>query len=638
MISRKNIYRIIAIALVFTFVFLLILPFQPLVAVSIVATGEKTSSSKGAEVWLLSPIGSDFTSAVHSDPGWTVRDHSLVSYQQQPARIVLPMALSNDSKIVFGAHPWSGVVKIEVNGKNRQFDLYKETPGVVEVRLASISTSPIAMDRVMTLISLVPTFSAAFIIFASLAAILLLRTPGERSEEVKAPDWIRFVYYGIPSICIYLFVHLAFWPGQMSSDSLDQWLQATTWQHVSDAHPIFSTLLHRLAYLIYPKPELAVAIQYIGYSLATGLILNEFRLWGMNTRLIGFVAVLFPLFPPNFLIVTTLWKDVPFATGMLLLAYFGIRAVRLNFNLTKGTLSGLALASFLVLATRHNGILITVPFCILLLVLARESSMKRMLGFVIAIQLIALVALKTIVLTSLNADPVPPYYRSIYALHVLGAAISADARFSPKEVSILSKVMPLEKWKEGYDCRSVGGLFWSKYVSYATLASESAALNRLALSTAIQNPAIILNHQLCLTSVIWRIQPKFDETIGISPLGIDQIGLAHDQGLAIESKLPRLRAVIIGVHDKYLARSASFNRAAIFILFGIFMAIVAVTAIEKRSWIIFAPGILNSVSLALLIPAPDYRYLWPSIVGSLLMIIFAIFVQRGRNINSCIAP
>ncbi len=635
MISRKNLYHVILISIVFSSFFLLILPFQPTVAVSIAATGEKNTLSKGTEVWLQIPARSGgFNSTVLGDQGWTMQDRQLVSAKHQPAKLALQLPLSSDSKIVFGMHPWSGIVEVEVNGQNQKFDLYKESPGAIELRLDSLSTSPIAIDKVATFFSLAKTFGVTGFLFASLAAILLARLPENRAQEVNSSDCVRAVYYAVPSILIYLTVHLAFWPGQMSPDSLDQWHQAATGQNLNDAHPIFSTLLIRFAYLVYPSPGLAVAFQYTAYALATGLILNEFRRWGVKTWLIGLIALLFPLFPANFLIVTTLWKDVPFATGMLLLAFFGIRAVRLNFQLTKLDFIGLALACILVLSTRHYGILITIPFCIALFVVARHSSVRWIFAVVASIQFVAFLALKTIVLSSVGASPTPPQYHSIHALHVLGAMISNEARFSPDEVAVISRIMPLEKWREGYDCRSVGGLFASKYASAKSLASESAALNLLAINVAIKNPAIFFHHRLCVTSVIWRIQPMFNERIPISPLGIEQIDLAYQQNLATASKLPELQTVIKEIHRKYLEISAPSNRAAGFLLVGIFMALMAVIRIERRSWIVLAPSILNCVALTVLIPAPDYRYLWPSIIGALLMTIFALFAYRSYNFKS----
>ena len=205
-----------------------------------------------------------------------------------------------------------------------------------------------------------------------------------------------------------------------------------------------------------------------------------------------------------------------------------------------------------MLATRHYGILITIPFCIALFFAARQSSVRWVFAVVVSIQCVAFLALKTVVLSSVGASPTPPKYHSIHALHVLGAMIRNEAHFSPDEVAVLGRIMPLEKWREGYDCRSVGGLFASKYASVKSLASESAALNRLAVNATIRNPAIFFRHRLCVTSVIWRIQPMFNETIPISPLGIEQIGLAYQQNLATASKLPELRAVVKEIHDKYL--------------------------------------------------------------------------------------
>jgi hypothetical protein len=112
------------------------------VTLEIVATGERNPESKSAEVWIQSlqgkPAAAILGEAAQDNRGWEVRDPVLVSYQFQPARLVVDMFIAGGSKIAFGKHPYSGKVRLVIDGRTSEYDLYSPMGSGLEVALDAL--------------------------------------------------------------------------------------------------------------------------------------------------------------------------------------------------------------------------------------------------------------------------------------------------------------------------------------------------------------------------------------------------------------------------------------------------------------------------------------------------------------------
>ena len=102
-------------------------------SVKIVATGQKSATSQGSEVWvygLFAPDGRCVVPATEfsKEGDWEVREGALVSRHRQPATLTWEGLGARDLQLRILSHPSSGIAKVAWNGGEQEVDLYA-TPG-----------------------------------------------------------------------------------------------------------------------------------------------------------------------------------------------------------------------------------------------------------------------------------------------------------------------------------------------------------------------------------------------------------------------------------------------------------------------------------------------------------------------------
>ncbi|MBI4921942.1 MAG: hypothetical protein HY834_09355 [Devosia nanyangense] len=437
----------------------------------------------------------------------------------------------------------------------------------------------------------------------------------EISGSKPIPAWLLM----LPIAAASFVVHLSFWPGQMSPDSIYQWRQLTTGQ-LQDAHPFLSTLLYSIPFAVLPHPAFVIAVQYVVFAWAAAVFLREVGRAGVPAPVVVLATLIFAVFPPNALISTTMWKDVPYCIGLLLLSAAALRLVLGRFRITAGLALWLMLSGALVVGTRHNGVLTIVPFFIIVALVAPAGFRRPFLWMTLG-QIAFFVAIKTVLLTILSVAPVPDAYKPIFSLPLIGAMIANGDPISADDMAIVQQVMPLEAWRSGYRCDSVDRLFWNPEISQGPLVQNAMALDLIAVRWVAAHPLGFVSHQLCMTRILWDPLPRPDERVAVSPRKISNLPVADELGLHSDPLLPSMRAALVGFYGRFLARSAVYNRPATFIWLGLAFAALLSRFWIPRLWVVFCPALLNCVGLAPLILSQDYRYAWPSEAVAVIFIV-----------------
>jgi len=433
------------------------------------------------------------------------------------------------------------------------------------------------------------------------------------------------IAFAIPGILIYLVVHLAFWPAQMSPDSLDQWQQLLTWDF-EDTHPVSGTLLNWMFYRIVPSPAFVVFAHYTLFALATGYFLTELRRWGVALPILMAAAVLFPLFPPNFLTVTTLWKDVPFATALIVLTALCIRAARFSFILPVPVWAAMGAAGIALVLLRHNGVIVATG---VFLVLCFVQPARMPAATLAAVQIVAFVLSKTLLLTSLSAAPQSAQLRSIIALPMLAAMVRSDVHLSAEQEQTILAIAPLDAWKS-IPCGNVVPFYFDDpRVSHAGI--EPDKVFATAGSLAIQHPSIALQQELCMTELFWRPWARSHDQVADTPLEITQNALAAQLKLTTQSKIPGLANWLRWFHGRYFNGKGPFNRPALYLLVGLIATVRLTIVADRLLWVAWLPAGMNCASLVLLIQSQEYRFVWPSVAASLLIVVFAAGIEASRR-------
>ena len=440
------------------------------------------------------------------------------------------------------------------------------------------------------------------------------------------------IAFAIPGCIIYCIVHLAFWPAQMSPDSLDQWQQLLTWQF-NDTQPVSGTLLNWMFYQAVPSPAFIVFVHYVLFALATGYVLSELRCWGVAPSLLVACAILFPLFPPNFLVVTTMWKDVPFATALIALMALLIKSVRLDFKLSASEWASIGAAGIALVLLRHNGVIVSVG---IFLLLATVKSARRPAAVLAGLQVAAFILSKTLLLSALSASPQSGEMRTIVALPMLAAAVREDVQLSPEQDQTIRAIAPIEAWKSVPCWNVVTFFFDDPRVSHAAL--EPHRVFATAAQIAFQHPLVALRQELCMTELFWRPWPRRAKQMTDVPLEITQTPLAHELNLTTQSKLPALADWLNWFNGRYFGGRAPMKRPALYLLAGIIAAVRLMMIAKRLMWLAWLPAGLNCVSLLFLIQAQEYRMVWPSVAASVLLAVFAIGMEAKHRQRTSAQP
>lgn len=588
--------------------------------IEIKALGERNIHSHGNEVWILADGVSYIEgSKVLDMEGWERREGALLSYRS-PTNILRFRAVpQKTNSINFLKHNYSGLVEIQIeHGPIYIFDLYSSTPTQAVLELDDHIGEKI--DVASTLL-----YGVVYLTAIWLSVLIIFRTFSQKLTSISSrSDYeLRSVLLlSVTPLIVFVLSCLVFWPAQMSPDSLDQWRQIVTHDY-HDAHPFLSTIFYAIPYSIFPSPGSSVLFQSLVFSLSIGLMLEEIRQWGAGKKLLIVLTVLISFYPATFFLTSTMWKDVPFSICILVLSTLLAKEVRSGFLLSSGSLYCLSIVAILCSAFRHNGILVSLPLLIALAIffpIRRRAILKHFFIVVVGILII-----KILLPYAVNAEPIGRHYKAMHSLHILGAMEVANVPWEKKDSELIYKVMPKDAWRSSYRCDSVVPLFWNHESSFDLLAADSEKLNSLALRWILKRPMIFIEHQLCLSSPVWRITAPLNEWSPVSPFGIYEPEQITPNGLKNNSILPSVKKALVPVHE-FIADSKFYLRPAFYVFISLFLTFLLARNGGAHAYWILAPSYLNAASIALLASAPDYRYMYPSALCFFLII--GVFLSR----------
>lgn len=640
----RNNYVVALASLFFGFLFVLCFPYpfdrQFEVKVSIAATGKANPNGKSAEVWVNSPPAAAFRQSEGSSLStlkWEEKNERLVSYRHQPATFSGVLRFSRDDTLRFAQHPYSGEVIVKIgDDEPKRIDLYSPSSGEYSIQLRPYAKQAVPLTKILAGFLFWVAVASAVIFIACKVYIRFfpidtvpLRVPPPRRSSVFA-----VLLYATPALLVFVLVHAVVWPGQLSPDSIDMFEQIVRDGQVSDAHSAVLIYFLKAVYNVFPHVAALIFVQYALFSIALGGVLYEMRMRSVATPAVLLMSLLIALYPGVFLIATTFWKDVPYTALLLTLAWWGLAAVRGGWKMTASRWCQLAVLFALIATVRHNGISVVMIFGLASLVFLFRVAKNVGRGIFCAAVAIffSVLFIKPIVLERAGISPIGKNYRTMHALHLAGAFISEDLR--PNEAVAIEpflKIMQKQEWVENYRCLTSVPLFWHpKALSYP-LAEHVSELNRSAVQLALSSPFTLISHQLCVTSLLWRITPRADDYVAISPLGIPAMPEAVQLGLVERSALPELRSRLIFFVEKYVNNSIFFGRPALLVFFSLMLCVAYWFKNRDISVIALAAIIAGNMSgLAVLMSAQDYRYQFPAIVIAVLLVFWCSFVPSGQ--------
>lgn len=596
--------------------------------IKIRATGQKNPASQGSEVWLLSADDSIACQIpfrwLRADPAWKLLDNYFVSKHEQPGNLLWSGYFSDRRcRLVFSSHPWSGFVRVTLNGKFQVFDLYAPVQDKKEILLEipkNFSLFPGLVSRISIIGSL------GFLI--QVASLWLVN----RKVSIEKPGrgWKYVFIYALPLGLWWGLYWFVFYPGLMSVDSLVQWRQSTT-GIIDNWHPAFHTLTITWLRLFWNSPAVVVLAQIICLAILGGVALQRLAHYGASRKLIWITLIIFMICPANSFYVLTLWKDVSYSIALL-----GFFICFAEIVYTKGAWVDHPLNSMLLvfgglLASlyRHNGSL-TIWLCLAALVIfmpQKRSKFAWLLAFTVLLWWITTGPFYTVS----GIKPMPAQFRALIPVHHIAAHLAADTPLTADEEAFLNKLRPTQDhWS--YTCYIVDPSIKSERFDYSYLAANMRRLTLLAIELALRDPKVELKHMLCVGNELWRFSHPYDSYIYTVPLVVRPDGLSsvwkNDQGINHTITAPVIEKALI----KYHAWSSMIGilwltwRPALY--FYLFLFGVVIASIRKRDpgfLLLAIPVIAQVVVIFILALAQDFRYHYPVLLISMLYTPYLLF-------------
>lgn len=403
--------------------------------------------------------------------------------------------------------------------------------------------------------------------------LLVLFLTGLNDSPAARPGKRRFRWalFALPMVIIWGIYLLAYWPGMMSADLMDQWGQVLTGQY-NNHHPFFHTFTIWLLTRIVLSPTIVAIAQIIGLAAVAGCVLAYFEELGVPSAVLWLAGFLFALTPINGTMVNTLWKDIPYSTALLALTFlvFRIAQSRGDWLAERGSWAVLGITGVLVALFRHNGPPVVVGLSLLLLVVYFRWW-KRLLPALL------LGAGIYYIFTS----PVEQWVRvsdSTILAESSTVYYSIAAQSTPGSVNaeIMDSMDPLAA---NIQCTLLPEIYQSEQAGQ--LATKSPTLGQKMINLVEYVPRIFLYSYRCNRSLVWIIWDPMGEVR--NPAHVEVLVDPNPYGLQPDSQIPALRDIITRFVIK-TAHDPDYNwlvwRPAIYLYF--FLLVISTLSIKQK--------------------------------------------------------
>ena len=432
----------------------------------------------------------------------------------------------------------------------------------------------------------------------------------------------KILIYALPSIIIWCFFLIAFFPGVMTADSLNQWTQMVSGD-LWDSNPVIHTLLIYLITRIWYSPAAVAFVQIITLSLIWGYCMYRFDLMGVNSKILYLITFIFALNPVNCIFSITLWKDILYS-GFILLFTMNIINILVDKNWIKFRKSKCIffISALGVILLRHNGILPFVITMFLLIYIFRKESKFYLISFISICMLFVLIK--------------GPFYKllnvhSASSSEVFGipeqqiaAVIKNKGYLTNNQKKYIEKIMPLKNWAENYMPGNVDYIKFNKNFNSNVIVNDKYSFIKTWFEICAQNPKITLVAYCHQTAIAWSI--KGYTNWGSRIIDSNNLGLKQT---VLSNSLTKFANKYLNLSQKkYL--SQFLWRPAFYMYFILLLGFVSILRNNKKSFIVLCPILLNFLTIMLATPAQDFRYLYSNTLVYLVIIIFG-FINIGEK-------
>lgn len=469
-----------------------------------------------------------------------------------------------------------------------------------------------------------PNFIIKFVVYASITFIIyisiIMGYTYILDVEVKANNFIklprkRILLYALPCIIVWLFYLIAFYPGVMTADSMNQWSQMITGDYW-DSNPVVHTMFNFIITRIWNSPAAIALVQILILSLIWGYCMYRFETFGFDKKILYAVTVVFSLNPVNGIFSITLWKDILYS-GFILLFTMNLINILVDNNWIKKrtNLIFFIISAAGVIFFRHNGIL-PFSFTIILLIWIYRKEAKPYI-ITVGIILVMFFFIKGPVYKLMHVHPASSSEAFGIPTQQIAAVIKEKGYLTEEQKEKLNEIMPLDAWAENYMPGNVDYIKFHKSFNTDKMMEDRFGFLKLWTNICIQNPQITLEAYGDQTAIAWSVK-------GYTNWGSRGI-IENKFGL----KQKTLSNSITYIANKALNFSQKediskfFWRPALPMFLIIMAMFISILRNNAKYILVVCPVLLNIASVLAATPAQDFRYLYANTLTFLVILIFS---------------
>jgi hypothetical protein len=434
--------------------------------------------------------------------------------------------------------------------------------------------------------------------------------------------WLR---HGLPCAVVWVGYLLAFWPGVLTEDSIEQWTAMTTGV-IGAYHSPLQTVLHGVLTRVWASPAIIVLAQIAALSAAYALVVAECAARGAPRWLLAATTGAMVVLPANGFLTITLWKDVPYAVSLLWVTGLTLRLARRGGHFAgPREIVVLAIALTLAATFRHNG-LPTIALFVAVLIWAVPAP-RRPAWTLAALTLAGVLGLQAGLFRAIGVQPYHPAFGDQTILHQVAAAMQTGTGFDQPDFAALTRLKPIDRWVRDYRCATViptlaGVLEHSPAADYA---AQRPALRVAWWHALTRAPGTIARHHACVSAMLWN---PFAE-----PYLVSTAIVANDHGLRTTPAVPALTRALNGlleVTSRQPWRAVFWSPASdlLVVVGGLVWALRR--RVDRVTLAALALPVLHTVVLFAAIPSAEYRLQYPLALATLITPLIVVAALRAR--------
>lgn len=427
----------------------------------------------------------------------------------------------------------------------------------------------------------------------------------------------------------WIFWWWACYPGNMSPDSRWQWRAVVGKEPLSDAFGYLYTAFYRLLYAIAPSPAAVTSLQVVGMAVLIAGVFCALYRRGIPRRWLWICAVILGLMPTNGVLLSTVWRDVPYA--MALLAALWALLCMLEKPTWRNALA-LGFSLFCAFHARLNGFVVV---ALVLVFLAGWSIARRILKPWIAI--VSCAALILIVQGPLASalrveKSAPPKQHLSPVLHMMGGVIHYEDLELSEDEQFLVEYFPREEWRDWFNPFTIDCYVFTDtkipYIEFRA-AVDTAKLYPTFLRWLSKYPHWMTYTRLTNASIAWQVvQPRGEGTYQYNyHLGINTLDFTDTR----HPELMRAAKTVLRYTDTVPLVNFFLWRGGVYHIAYLLFAYYLFLKRKARFALMTLLPLGNALGVMLSTPCQDFRYVYPSLVLFLPMLWMTVHAARDTQ-------